>query len=347
MADMLRAQDSRLQAFFVATAYILQSANFAINYISFGKPFLDWDKYIGFEERLPYQARCLMALVYRQSESIISHVPFLLKLGGLLPGQISNPIHAITAYVITLLSFLISALLAQVIRIHLFPLKFPTAPRSLRNLIILLPWIYIMFGLYVLNPNLNFILPYDLPSVAFQFILLAMILKRFHILMLLPMFIVATLNRESTMLILIFTVILSFTSRKTDSYYYPRVASSFLLAWIGIKIILRQVFSNSGSDQSFSLIRNFGYLLEGIQIPSIFPLIVMLSVFVIALLTCLRQEQQSPEVFAIVLTGLFGFVLLFYHTWIVEMRAYGDLAPYFFVAYCLIPIDSKGDRIDS
>jgi amino acid transporter len=73
----------------------------------------------------------------------------------------------------------------------------------------------------------------------------------------------------------------------------------------------------------------------------------MLSVFVIALLTCLRQEQQSPEVFAIVLTGLFGFVLLFYHTWIVEMRAYGDLAPYFFVAYCLIPIDSKGDRIDS
>lgn len=302
---------------------------------------------MGFEANLPYQARVLMALVYRQSESVISQVPFLLRLGDLFPGQISNPIHAITAYTITFLSFIVSALVAQVIRIHLFPGKSLASPGSLMNLIILLPWIYIMFGLFILNPNLNFILPYDLPSVAFQFILLAMILKRFHILLLLPMFVVATLNRESTMLILIFTVILSFASRKTDSHYFPRVASSFALAWIGVKLILRQVFLNSDSETSFGLIRNFGYLLRGIQIPSIFPLIVMLSVFVIALLICLRQEQPSPEVSAIVLTGLFGFLLIFYHAWIVEMRAYGDLTPYFFVAYCLISNDFKEDRTDS
>jgi len=316
--------------------YLLLAIYFTSNYVRFGSPWMDWSKYVRFSEILPYQARCLMALVYSMGERILGDSYFVSKLGNWLPGVINDPRHAIILVVVSSISFILCCLLADFLGNCLFQSKWPSSPFVSERIAASSCVVCMLFALFVLNINHNLILPYDLPGVAFQFLLLAMVLTRAPIWIFLVTFVLATLNRETTLFVSLYLVVLVFllTRNRCASVYYVKAMAGSIVAWLAVRITLAKLFSAAPSDEGSRLLENLGNLIRGYHLPSVVPIIILCLILCISCDFRRCGDQQACLVEAFPFAGLLGFALLFNYAMIVEMRAFGDLIPYFFVSCC-------------
>jgi hypothetical protein len=177
---------------------------------------------------------------------------------------------------------------------------------------------------FVLNPGLSFLLPYDLPALAFCVASLLCVLRRRWYL-LLAIFILATLNRETSYLTVIFLLIRWWLGCKKGGAALL-LAGVLAAIWLALKVALVWWFwPESGAlISALRIDYNLATVAKPWQWPTLWPLILPIAVSACGW----RVAVTRPWA----LTVLAGFLSLFCVANITELRAYGDLIPFVTVA---------------
>jgi len=169
-------------------AYFLIGVHFSLTYCGFASPFLKLDQYLSYQAKLPFQARVLPALIYNAIPGV-SGLPSY-AFGRALPAHLT--LFFLTQ---TLACVLLSvALLRQVLSRHM-------RHKPLTNDIATLALFACLYFSYAVGYEFKYFLPYDLPSLAFWVLTIWLAYEK-RLILLLPIYLLATLNRETTLFLI-------------------------------------------------------------------------------------------------------------------------------------------------
>ena len=290
---------------------VLLAFHFGLVFMENGRVHVSMDDYTRFEAKRPYQSRTLMAPVMRgliEVYSMPAPKAFLTR----LPTYISTPVLA-SFLTVVVVAFMVSCCCMVGITRKILP----RAPQ--RQLAMGL-YIAVLYLFFTLNPNVAFILPYDIPSLALsQACLLCILYGRWT--WLYPLFVLGTLNRETSFLVVVFLAARAAMHPQLIRRTIPHVVALSAL-WIAIKICLHIAFSHLATDEGLRLSYNFGILAKPWQWLALLP---VLTCFGLSLWS-LRFRLPQPEW---ALTASVGFVMIFIVGQVIETRAFGDLMVYF------------------
>jgi hypothetical protein len=291
--------------------YFLISINFALNLSRDGKYYLDIQRYERGEFDLPYQYRILMAPVFSLTMRMTEHLN-LSTIMNHIPSYLSSP-EQICYLIVNSIAFFIAILEFSVISKIVFSDRLWRAAANFLFIV----YTYILF---VLNSNLCFILPYDLPALAFTQLCTILILReKWKTLCI--VFAIATANRETTFIVDIFLFVRWAVG--AGSRIELKVAAILAIEWVAIKALLFITIAGDHMTGSVALWRlhyNLLTMLKVWQWPSVFTLFVP-TIVAVALL----NNTKDPEQRAWAITYLIGFSLIFLVANITEHRAFGDL----------------------
>lgn len=296
---------------------VLVSAHFSLTLMHAATPFLDTGQWLDLAADRPFQYRLLMVPVMR---GLIDTI------GAAAPGFVAS----LPPFVGTpeLLAYAALNAAACFVALGSFwcllnRLYAPGDPAQAIAASLFLALLYLFF---CLNPNLAFILPYDIPAIAFTTASLCL-WRTGKWLILVPFFALATLNRETIVLVPVAIAIHAFSTGGDRREL--ALAAVLLALWIAVKFWLAWQFSHLPSEEGLRLGYNFATLAKPWQWPAIF-ILPLLAGFTIK--AALRKDEGL--VFA--LTALAGGAMLFAVANITEIRAFGELIPY--LALALAPL---------
>lgn len=284
----------------------LMSAHFAMIFCKVGADSVNMHDYIAGKLDTPYQWRCLMMPVFQFLLDVLtpermSHLP------RLTPPFLKDPIR---------LSFFlvnsISMFLAMLAHTAAAQALFKNVAQARSSTFLFTTTAYLVF---ILNPNLPYILPYDIPALAFGGIGAWLVLSGRYLAacLLLPL---AVLNRETafmTPLLLLCLLLRGHASKRAWPYLIVMG-----VIWLAVKLLLVQVFSHNGDASEFKLTHNLVTLAKPWQWPALLPLLAMAALSIRAALLPGRINAVGMA------TGL-AFAALLVVAAIAETRAFGDL----------------------
>ena len=258
--------------------------HFTLSYMS-ERLFLRLPDYMAGHERLPYQSRILPMLLMDGAArvhglgSVASHVPF---------GD-----HTLPTFVMGLLAFfgMLGAVYAT--RGTILAL---TGDRSAARWICLL---VVLMSYFNLAPNwgLNYSLPYDVPSLCFFAVGIWLIVTG-RIVWFYPVFILATLNRETACFLILFYSMWSVgRARETGAplNLVPIALNSaaFSVIWLALKVFLMRRYHGNPADGNgvFAqhIVQNLKFLM-----PHQWPVLLSVCGFTIPLMLMARRWIRSP-----------------------------------------------------
>ena len=322
---MLTSQRDKLPRTFIAALFdLLVAAHFALNFTRLGAPFLDLEKFIAGSERFPFQYRILTAPIFAFLLRIFADFDF----GSALPHfpDYLASAEALAYFAVIWASFFIALLLFRKISAEVF-----AGPAAMASYFLFLALSYLWF---ILNPGLSFLLPYDLPALAFCAASLLCVLRgRWYLLG--AVFVLATLNRETSYLIVLLLLVRWYLGY--DRSHALLVAAILGGLWLVLKLALVFWFWPASGGLIISAVRigyNFATLAKPWQWPTLWPLILPVAVCVWG---C-RIAAARPWA----ITATVGFLSLFCVANITELRAYGDLIP--FVVLAMIAVIAHRQR---
>jgi hypothetical protein len=315
MVWTLSHRRDRLIPIFAAALFdLLVAAHFALNFVRLGAPFLDLEKFISGSEKFPFQYRILTAPIYAVLSRAFANVDFGRVLPH-LPDYLASA-EALSYFAITWASFFIALLLFRRIAAELF-----AGSAAIAAYFLFLALSYLWF---ILNPSLSFVLPYDLPALAFCEASLFCVLRgRWNLLS--AVFIFATLNRETSYLIVLFLLVRGYLGDEKSHAFF--VAAILGALWLVLKLALILWFWPASGGLIIAGLRigyNLAILAKPWQWPTLWPLLLPVAVSVWA---C-RIAAARPWS----MTATIGFLSLFCVANITELRAYGDLIPFVVLA---------------
>ena len=293
--------------------FILVSFHFALSFARVGRYFLPLQDYIsGMRlcliniELLP--APAFKLLLYFFSEFNVT------KYFSSMPSYVGDP-EQLTYALVNCASFFFALLLFHQVAQIVF---------KSRALVFWANFLFVVaaYSIFVLNPNLNFILPYDLPSLAFMQLCTLLVLRGRWIALAL-VFVFATINRETSFIVVIFLasrIALGLEPRRFNALL---TAITLTVIWIAIKASLFLLLKGNGMEGGVALFKldyNIAILLKPWQWPNLIPLL-------IPLIVCICAVARAPTriMLSWAATYLVGFLALFVVAQITEQRAFGDL----------------------
>ena len=303
-----------LRAFLAASFDLLVAAHFALNFAQLGTPFLDLQKFIAGGEGFPFQYRILTTPIFAALLRAFAHFNFGPALPH-FPDYLASP-EALAYFAINCGSFFVALLLFRRVSAEVFA---GTAAIASYFLFVALSYLW-----FILNPGLSFLLPYDVPALAFCVASLLCVLRGRWIL-LYAVFVLATLNRETSYLIvLLLTVRWYLGDEKRQAL---RVAGLLGALWVALKLALIFWFWPVSGGLVIAGPRvgyNFAILAKPWQWPTLWPLILPVAA------SAWGYRIAAARPWAI--TATIGFLSLFCVANITELRAYGDLIPFVVLA---------------
>ncbi len=293
---------------------------FAQLYCTERHPYIDLTRYAHGRERMPFQGRDLM----RWPMLAASHSPTLqhITAGRVL---LRSPEFLVMEIVAA-----ISMLLAGWAAVKLYRLAAPDAP--LPELPFALLIVVCLFD-FVLTVPFSF--PYDLPATAFLGwgTYFAM---RGRFWALLPVFLLGTWNRETT-LFLIGVMSMVAASRRPSMWSrlplkdYLQIAALFL-GWLGINLLQRHLYAGNPTEAGPRIVGN----LQKLANPLLWPNILSASAFLLPFVYLNRHKIAFKPLRASLLLLPFWVLLLLSVGQILELRIYGDISVLVAVAASLI-----------
>jgi hypothetical protein len=250
---------------------LLACGHFTVLYLWKSPQFLNLTRYARGGERLPYQTRVLMAWLLEKTADNNRLAPFLLRLSSPLPKEFHST-YAVVLLTTTFLAMFIAVLSARASLLHL------TGNRRFASWAALLT-IYMAYFNLVAVYGLAYALPYDVPSLALFSLGVWLIFTRRYWL-LLPVFIVGTLNRETFCFVTIFLVLYAWFSSETGTSraaalrrIAPHVALQAFV-WFALRLWMHRLFLNNPLDPGhhsgffdFQLVHNLKSILNPFQWP--------------------------------------------------------------------------------
>jgi hypothetical protein len=297
---------------FLAVLFLFISYNFALNFARAGNYYLNLQDYLSERAALPFQFRILMVPVFKLLLNLLNQLSPQIYFSS-LPLYLTKPEQLVYVVINCIGFFFALIFFHQLARTTFKSSNFVFEADLL--------FITATYSIFVLNPNLNFILPYDLPSLAFMQLCTLLVLRESRLLLALA-FVFATVNRETSFVVVIFLtsrILLGLEPRRMHALL---TVVALTVIWIVIKVSLSFFVTGSGPFILFDLVprANLTILLKPWQWPNLLPLLLPFAVATYVLL-------RAPNRNALSWTGTYmlGFLALFMVAGITEHRSYGDL----------------------
>ena len=321
---------------------VLACAHFAIRYNWSNHQFLNLPQYAAGHERLPFQARVLMAWVFHATAASPTLGPRLAVLGQHLPVEFHSPYQIVMAGVVFL------AMLLAIVSTRA-SIRMLTDDTPLARWASLLP-LYMAYFNLVLLYGLSYTLPYDVPGLALFSAGLALVLRR-NFLLYYPVFLLGTLNRETFCAVTLFFLIVEWSRTEATppgrrlAAIAPHVVAQAVI-WISVRLWLQHHFldnprnTNASGLFQINLIENVRSALN----PRQWPLFLSLFGFTLPLVIAERRwiaPGGSPRLHtavaratAVIVPLWFG--LMFVVGVLAEIRIFNELSAILSLALALI-----------
>jgi hypothetical protein len=300
--------------------------HFCLAYVQNCQPFLDLNKYIQGSARLPYQYRVLMAWVLREG----LRVPYISSISGRLPPPIRDP-RFLIIFATSWVSLFGSVMLTR------GSLSCLTGDSNYSRWASLLV-VYMAYFHFPLVFGLNFLLPYDLPSLFFFCGCLYCIISR-RMLFFYPFFILGAFNRETICMATLFLLIWRWRESKERMLTVALFAHILAQAvtWIAIKMYLRHSFAHNVPDIAnatpyYKLAGNLKTILE----PQQWPILLSVFGFTLPLVLLCRKSMKNAAMEREIYFLLAWFAVMMLVGVIIEIRVFSEMISYMALAVALI-----------
>jgi hypothetical protein len=322
---------SRRQRLIFLAALLLVTSHFSLAYISEAAPFLSLRAFAAGLAPQPFQERALTAWFLRGANRLDSP-GFEAGLHRLLPamGAAFNE----TTLVLLIIAWLSMAASIVITRETLLKLTGDALFSSWAAFLV--P--YMAYFTYILNFGPHFLLPYDLPSLFFFCAGFYLLVMR-RALLLIPLIAVATLNRETSLFLIVFYVVLEL-SRRGDQRRRAAVfayAAGMLAAWIAMRLIVLHLYGHNpiagaSGIADLKLWQNLGFLLK----PQHWPAFASIFGFTLPVVIAGRRYLEPDFLRRGLMVAALWFVLMLFVGVLIEIRIFGELISYMGVALGVI-----------
>ncbi len=317
---------SARQRFVFWAALLLVSLHFSLAYISETRPFLDLPAFAAGRTDLPFQSRALTGWLLRGASHINGRQLDLVL-------QRAFPASGGQASEWNLLLFLIAFVsMVAAILCTRASLVFLTQSRSFASVSCFLVAIMAYFN-YILSPDARFLLPYDLPSLAFFCAGLYLILSK-QLTWYYPVFILACLNRETAVFLALFFAVLEWPRKHRVPWLH--VAPQVIL-WTGVKLWLQHLYASNPVEEGsglfdVKLLQNLGFLAKPQHWPTLLSNFAFTFPFVLYLRDRISHEGLRK---CLPILGLW-FAAMMVVGVIIEIRIFGELISYMSLVVSLL-----------
>jgi hypothetical protein len=322
----------RFKRLFLWALYGLATVQFVWCYLWLVRPYVQTVWYEHGEERMPFQGRLLMMYPMRWSHtnaplvwlsSWLSHYifwfPRVVSPEVLTQAAISLVCIGITGWAATRIYEAASE------RKLLTPLIYPLV-------------LILCVATYVLHTIQNFRFIYDLPSLAFFSLALYVLYFRKPLRWFVAIFLVATINRETTLLLLAFFLLDRavvkghFDWHRLYAWSELRIVLPLAAFWGAWQIWIHHVFAHSRSEMYSRMPQNLSFFV----LPQAWPQMLGGCCYLLPIVVLFRRDLRDPRLRAWlwVLPAWFGF--MFVYGILIETRIFGELIPYVAVAGALM-----------
>jgi hypothetical protein len=313
----------------ILAMYLLATVQVAGCYFTLVRPYINTSLYENGKERLPFQTRVLMMPLMKwahESRIAAACAAFLShsKFWYLRPAE---P-EAIVQLWINLASLMVAGLMA--FQIYRAAAAANGKPSGFLAVFVYPVFLLLIAAHYILHTIQNFRFLYDLPSIAFFAVGLWLIYFRKHPLLFMLLFAVATLNRETTLLLLPFFMLSAATRdgdfewRKTFSVQTLAVVVPLSALLIGWHLFIFHIFKYNTSEYYPRILLNLYTIVHPRYWPQLFSAGGYLLPFVLIFRRSIADRQLRAWLWA--LPVWFGF--MFFWGILVETRVFGELLPY-------------------
>ena len=288
-------------------ALLLVTSHFSLAYISDTAPFLSLRAFAAGLESQPFQERALTGWLLRATGRLDS--PGLeVELHRLLPamGSAFNE----TTLVLLVVAWLSMAASIVITRETLMKLTGDALFSSWAAFLV--P--YMAYFTYILNFGPHFLLPYDLPSLFFFCAGLYLLVMR-RPLQLIPLIAIATLNRETSLFLIVFYVVfeLSRPGERNKRGAVFAYAAGMLAAWVAMRLVVLHLYGHNpvagaSGIADLKLRQNLGFLVKPQHWPA-FASIFGYSLPVV--LVCHRWLQPNYLRRGLMVVALWSALMLF------------------------------------
>lgn len=305
-----------LRSFAYVGILLLLTVHFALTFAKTGTYFLDLNRFISGHAALPYQYRVLTAPILNGLLGFFTSID-LKHIFSNCPEYLVTPEQQVY-FVVNATSFIIAVGSFFLITLEVFKSRLEVVGATIL-------FVVMTYFIFILNTTHQYILPYDLPSLAFTQICCLLVLQR-RWAILFVVFAFAAINRETIFLIVFFVATRVLTGSEARKAGIG-VAATLSLIWLVVKSSL--YFHFAGADTSgvtlgglaaFKLFPNLATVIKPWQWPTLLPLFAPLALTIRFLF-----EKPSKKALEWIAPYLLGFSLLFFVAVIIESRAFGDL----------------------
>ena len=314
---------SKRQRWLLFAFYLLATVQLMWCYLWLTRPYVDTRQYEQGLERMPFQGRCLMMLpmrlahensVLRFLDRLFAHSHFWFPKPGqpevLMQAAIGVACLAVTGFLTTRMYEASSR--RRLLTYFIYPL-------------VLAVWA----TTYVLHTVQNFRFIYDLPSLAFFTGALYLIYFRRHWAWFVGLFLMATVNRETTLLLLpLWALDRSIVGGKVRwrRMLEPQTIAVVLplfVAWIGWEIFIRHHFAHNRSE----FYPRLNWNVKSVFAPQAWPQMLSACGYLLPFVVLLRKRIPSERLRAWLWLIPLWLVFMFSYGILVETRVFGELIP--------------------
>lgn len=294
-------------------------------YVNRVPSYLDLKRYEAGLERMPFQGRLLMEYPLRwahSSSALISLAAWVNSMRVWVPRTVL-PEDFVEGAI-----YLASIVIAGMVACDLYRLH--SRRRQLSTYVY--PLVLVMVaGSYCMGGMNFFRYVYDLPSLGLFSIGLYLIARRRHPALFAALFVVATINRESSLFLLLLLVASSVMVqgkiewRRALNWKSGGTAVVLAIFWVGWRIWTERHFAGLHVESGPGVFLNFACLL----VPLFWPQLAGIAAYTLPAILIFRKEIHSAELRLWLCVFPLWFACMMYFGVILEIRLFGELIPLF------------------
>jgi hypothetical protein len=323
------------------TIYVIATIQFVWCYLWLTRPYVNTFLYEQGQERMPFQGRCLMILPMRWA-----HQSQLLQ-RLTLPFEASHfwfPKPVAPEVLAQAFLNIICLLLTGYFTVRIYE---ASSPRRLLTPIVYPLLLVVCGATYIMHTVQNFRFIYDLPSLAFFAAAMYLLYFRVHWMYFAGLFLVATINRETTLLLLPLYLLNQAVEQgrvRWQRIFRPQplaVVIPLAVAWAAWQIVVRHLFVGNASEFYPRLDWNVKSLIAPQAWPQLLSACGYLLLFVVAMRKRITDSRLRAWLWLLPIWCVFMFV----YGILIETRVFGELIPFVVCATTIIVEELLLERI--
>jgi hypothetical protein len=316
----------------LVVVYVIATIQFVWCYLWLTRPYVNTFLYEEGLERMPFQGRSLMMLPMRWAH----HSAVLHRIAGPFAGShfwFPKPVapEVLVQAAMNVVCLLLTGYLTTKI--------YQASSRKRLLAPVVYPLLLVVCGAtYVMHTVQNFRFIYDLPSLAFFATAMYLIYFRWHWIYFAGLFVLATLNRETTLLLLPLYMLNEAVENGRLQWTLLfrlrtlRVVVPLAVWWAAWQIFIRQVFAQNVSE----FYPRIDWNVKSLLVPQAWPQLLSACGYLLLFVLMTRRRLGDPKLRAWLWLVPVWSVFMFIYGILIETRVFGELIPFVVCATALI-----------